>query len=124
MNSESLLRLASCESVFSYCCPVSHVVDAYCLSDFYLTVSSVFVLFSLCALLEAVLHPFQHLDLSRSGMQKDVRSYCFLPFPLLSVILTLARNVFLWGFLLFSVQPLHPSPPRLRSSHIELYDSH
>lgn len=33
MNSESLLCLASCESVFSYCCPISHiVVNAYCLS--------------------------------------------------------------------------------------------
>lgn len=38
MNSESLLCLASCESVFSYCCPISHiVVNAYCLSHLYLS---------------------------------------------------------------------------------------
>lgn len=59
---ESLLCLASCESVFSYCCPVSHV-DAYYLSDFYLAVFSVFILLSL----SAILHPFKHFIIFRDA---------------------------------------------------------
>lgn len=97
------------KSVFSYCCPVSHVVNAYCLSDFLsyciLCVDPVFTLCHRNAPFRghfASLHTFYHTR----GMQNDVGS-CFLPSPL-------SLPLIFWSFFC-AIDPHHHHHPRLNS---------
>lgn len=121
VNSESLLCLASCESVFSYCCPISHiVVDAYCLSHFYLSyyILCVYPIFTLCH--DSLQRPF---SIPPTIETFSDAKWCICSSPSPCPLLTLcSHSLMFFGLYVLSVWPLQPSPPHLSSSHIELYD--
>lgn len=120
MNSESLFCLASCESVFSYCCP-HIVVNAYCLSHFlsFLLYPPVFSPTS-----EAILHPSQPFKHSVFITFRDAKCHiiCSAPshvhFDLFSPLLSHVS----WS--LCALRVTFATTHHLSSSHIELYDSH